>query len=78
MGMLPVKGGNIVKKSVLRKPDIEAATGLAERTIRNMEAAGNFPRRFTLNPGGRAVGWHAGEVMEWVAERAASRDALTK
>ncbi len=62
-------------KIILRKPDIESATGLTERTIRNMEAAGNFPRRFTLNPGGRAVGWHADEVTEWIDKRAASRDA---
>ncbi len=45
-----------MNKTILRKPDIESATGLTERTIRNMEAEGKFPRRFTLNPGGRAVG----------------------
>lgn len=47
---------------VLRKSDVERATGLTERTLRIMEAQGTFPRRFTLNPGGRAVGWRSREV----------------
>lgn len=59
--------------SILRKPDIEKATGLTERTLRNMESDGNFPKRFTLNPGGRAVGWRAEEVQQWIVDRAASR-----
>jgi predicted DNA-binding transcriptional regulator AlpA len=58
---------------VLRKEELEAITGLTERTIRTMEAEGTFPKRFILNPGGRAVGWRAGEVQEWIAKRAASR-----
>jgi len=62
-----------MNKTILRKPDIESATGLTERTIRNMEAEGKFPRRFTLNPGGRAVGWHSEEVNSWIEDRAASR-----
>jgi prophage regulatory protein len=58
---------------ILRKPDIERMTGLTERTVRSMEARSVFPRRFVLNPGGRAVGWQAREVEEWIAQRALSR-----
>ncbi len=60
---------------ILRKPHIEQATGLTERTLRKMEAEGNFPRRFILNPAGRAVGWRAEEVHQWIEDRAASRGA---
>ena len=59
---------------ILRKPDIEQLTGYTERTIRDMERAGTFPRRFPLNPGGRAVGWLESEVSDWLAARAASRN----
>jgi predicted DNA-binding transcriptional regulator AlpA len=55
---------------VLRKPQVEEVTGLTERTLRKMEAEGNFPKRFTLNPSGRAVGWNAADVEAWVEARA--------
>jgi len=60
---------------VLRKPDIETATGYTERAIRDLEREGKFPKRFKLNPDGRAVGWLESEVQAWLAERAATRDA---
>lgn len=59
---------------ILRKADIEKATGLTERTLRIMESAGTFPKRFVLNPGGRAVGWRGEEIQAWIEQRAASRD----
>ena len=74
MPLLPKLKGNNMNKVILRKPDIEKATGYGERTVRNMEAEGNFPKRFKLNPNGRAVGWWADEVEDWAKERAASRD----
>ena len=59
---------------VLRKSDVEQMTGLTERTLRNMEYAGKFPKRFTINPGGRVVGWRSVEVQNWIDARAASRE----
>lgn len=59
--------------SILRKPDIEKMVGLTERTVRIMEAQGKFPKRFVLNPGGRAVGWRSTEVQHWIDERASTR-----
>lgn len=60
---------------VLRVPETEAKTGYCDRQLREMEAEGNFPRRFSLNPNGkgRAVGHLESEVDAWIAERAASR-----
>lgn len=63
--------------TILRKPDIARITGFSDVTIRSLEAQGLFPRRFKLNPGptGKHVGWVESEVMAWIEERAASRDA---
>lgn len=58
---------------ILRTPDIEMLTGYTARTIRNLEREGKFPRRFQLNPNGRAVGWLESEVKAWLEARAASR-----
>jgi prophage regulatory protein len=59
---------------ILRGPDIEQQTGYTLRTIRNMERDGKFPKRFKLNPDGRAVGWLESEVRDWLEARAASRN----
>ncbi len=59
---------------ILRKPDIEATTSFTERRLRELEAAGCFPRRFLINPNGRSVGWLESEVQKWLETRAASRD----
>lgn len=60
---------------VLRKPDVEEITGLTERTLRDMERAGTFPRRFFINPYGRVVGWKESEIQAWIDERAATRSS---
>ena len=60
---------------ILRVPDTETKTGYCDRQLRDLEAQGLFPKRFSLNPsgGGRAVGHLESEVDEWIAARAASR-----
>lgn len=58
--------------SILRKTDIKRLVGFSDVTIREMEAAGAFPRRFKLNPNGRQVGWKASSVAQWIEERAAT------
>lgn len=63
---------------VLRKADIERITGVTERTVRSMEARGDFPKRFTINPNGRAVGWSSRDVQAWLEERSMpTRSELT-
>lgn len=60
---------------ILRPADTEARTGFCDRQLRELEAQGLFPKRFSLNPSGkgRAVGHLESEVDQWIAERAASR-----
>jgi prophage regulatory protein len=42
--------------------------------IYRLEKAGKFPRRIKLNPNGR-VGWSHKEVVGWIAEKKAQREA---
>ncbi len=60
---------------ILRPHETEAKTGFCDRQLRELEAQGLFPRRFSLNPNGkgRAVGHLECEVDDWIAARAASR-----
>lgn len=62
---------------VLRPQETCARVRLCDRQLREMEAQGLFPKRFSLNPSGkgRAVGHLESEVEEWIATRAAARTA---
>ena len=64
---------------IMRPKATSAMVGLGDRQLRNLEAEGKFPKRFALNPpDGRAVGHLRSEVLEWVRERAAAREATRK
>lgn len=60
---------------ILRPNETAAKVGICDRHLRDMEATGEFPKRFPLNPNGkgRAVGHLESEVDDWIKERAASR-----
>ena len=61
---------------MIRKPELFAMVGLRDRAIREMEYAGEFPKRVVLNPkGGRAVAWIQAEVEEFLRKRAEDREA---
>lgn len=62
---------------ILRPKDTEERVGLCDRELRDLEREGLFPKRFPLNPNGkgRAVGHLESEVNDWIAKRAASREA---
>ena len=62
---------------ILRTPDIRPKSGYCERQLRDLESQGLFPKRFLLNPNGRAVGWLESEVDAWIELRAATRVAAT-
>lgn len=49
-------------------------TGLGRSSIYKFIAEGAFPKPVPLG-GGRAVGWLASEVEEWIMERVKARDA---
>jgi predicted DNA-binding transcriptional regulator AlpA len=61
---------------VLRPNETAAKVGICDRQLRDLEAEGLFPKRFTLNPNGkgRARGHLESEVDEWIATRAAQRE----
>ncbi len=59
--------------AVYRKRQVMALTGLSATTLWRLVQRGAFPRPIKLSPG--AVGWLASEIGEWLAERAADREA---
>ena len=53
--------------SILRRPQVEARTGLSRSTIYSRIQDGTFPRPILL--GSRAVGWLEHEIDEWLDRR---------
>ena len=56
--------------SILRRPEVEARTGLSRSTIYLKVAQGTFPKPINLGP--RAVGWVAAEVDRWLEDQVAA------
>jgi len=52
---------------ILRRPDVEAITGLSRSSLYGMMAEGRFPRPVRI--GKRAVGWNLSVVEEWLRTR---------
>ena len=57
---------------ILRRPEVEARTGLSRSTLYAMMAEGAFPKPVQL--GKRAVGWPERAIAEWLESRT-GRDA---
>jgi prophage regulatory protein len=51
----------------LRRPAVEATTGLSRSSIYAMMDAGDFPRPIRI--GRRAVAWPESSILAWLAER---------
>lgn len=51
----------------LRRPAVEAVTGLSRSTIYDMMTRGEFPRPVRI--GRRAVAWPESAILAWMAER---------
>ncbi len=76
--MKPVTDLTPTARRVMRLPETTRSVGLCDMTLRRLEKAGTFPRRFKLNPDGGpfgAVAHDHAEVQQWIQERLASRDA---
>jgi prophage regulatory protein len=56
-----------LKPVVLRRPQVQARTGLARSTIYELMSSGKFPLSIQLTD--RSVGWLAHEIDEWIASR---------
>lgn len=54
----------------LRRPEVQALTGLARTTIYDLMARGQFPRPVKLT--GKAVAWPESKITEWLASREAA------
>ena len=57
----------------LRRPAVEAATGLSRSSLYSMMDAGEFPRPIRI--GKRAVAWPQSAIVAWLAERPTSHGA---
>ncbi|MCK0102352.1 AlpA family transcriptional regulator [Pseudohalocynthiibacter sp. F2068] len=51
----------------LRRPAVEAATGLSRSTIYDMMNKGEFPRPIRI--GRRAVAWSETSINDWLSNR---------
>ena len=60
-------------QTYLRRPAVEAATGLSRSSIYAMMDIGDFPRPIRI--GKRAVAWPQSEIEAWLAQRPASTGA---
>ncbi|SFU00077.1 helix-turn-helix transcriptional regulator [Sedimentitalea nanhaiensis] len=52
---------------LLRRPDVEARTGLSRSTIYDWMKRGEFPQPVKL--GARIVAWRASDVVAWLEAR---------
>lgn len=59
-------------QKILRRDEVEQATGLPRATIYDKIAKGIFPRPIKL--GERSVGWLETEINAWQKQRIAERD----
>jgi prophage regulatory protein len=59
---------------ILRLPELCKRLGLGRSSIYALIQRGEFPRPIPLSA--RAVGWSAAEIEQWIAERAAQREAV--
>jgi prophage regulatory protein len=64
---------NAKETRIIRKPELFAKIGLSDATIWREEKMGRFPKRIRL--GGASVGWFNHEIDEWLAKKAADRNA---
>ena len=58
---------------ILRRPEVEAVTGLSTTTIYERMALGTFPRPIPL--GAKSVGWLETEILTWQRARIAERES---
>lgn len=52
---------------ILRRPDVEARTGLSRSTIYQWMKEGTFPQPVAL--GARLVGWRESDIEAWLQAR---------
>ena len=64
-------------QNILRRPRVEAATGLSRSQIYLLMSLGKFPLPIPLDGnGGRAVGWLENEILDYQEARIEERKSL--
>lgn len=63
-------------QTILRRDQVEQATGLCRSAIYQKISNGDFPRPIRLSR--QSVGWLEAEIAEWQNARIAERDASFK
>ena len=53
--------------TILKLPQVMAATGLSRSSIYLRMSEGTFPRQISL--GARSIGWIDSEVQEWISSQ---------
>lgn len=59
--------------TILRRPQVQAETGLTRSTMYQRIKDGTFPAAISLGPHSRCVGWRRGDIDEWLADPAGYR-----
>lgn len=54
---------------VIRHAEVCRKLGVSAASLFDMVAKGDFPKPFTIIPGGRSVGWLEGDVDAWILKR---------
>lgn len=62
-----------IPSRLLRRPEVQALTGLARSTIYDGMAAGTFPAPVRLSS--RSVAWRLEDVRAWIESRPCARPA---
>lgn len=55
---------------IVRPFEVRNRLGVSRAKFAHMVATGQFPKPFTIIPGGRAVGWLERDVDAWIMDRA--------
>ena len=54
---------------VIRHAEVCRKLGISAASLFDMVAKGDFPKPFSIIPGGRSVGWLEGDVDVWITKR---------
>lgn len=66
---LPKPNSSAVK--IIRHIQVSEKLNVSGAKLFDMIAKGQFPKPFTIVPGGRAVGWLEADVDSWIISRSA-------
>ena len=60
---------------IARPDEVRTRIGVSRAKFWDMVSKGQFPKPFTIIPGGRAVGWLGEDVDTWIMQRAKGDEA---